>query len=62
MARAAWATASRPEPQSRFTVHPATSTGKPAREEGHAGHVAVVLAHLVGAPGVDVLHLLFGDA
>lgn len=31
MALAAWATASSPEPQRRFTVQPATSTGKPAR-------------------------------
>ena len=29
-ARAAWATASRPEPQSRFTVTAGTSTGRPA--------------------------------
>src|SRR5215211_6613097 len=29
-ARAAWATASRPEPHRRLTVTPATSSGKPA--------------------------------
>ncbi len=36
--------------------------GEAGEEEGHAGHVAVVLARLVGAAGVDVLHFLFGDA
>src|SRR5215212_5006169 len=41
--RAAWATASRPDPHSRFTVAPAT--------------VAVVLAGLVSAPEIDVFHL-----
>ncbi len=54
----AWAaelTAWRPEPQSRLTVRPATSTGRPGEEERHPRHVAVVLARLVGAAEDDVL-------
>ena len=35
--------------------------GETRQEEGHAGHVAVVFSGLVGAAGVDVLHLLLGD-
>ena len=49
MAWAALATACRPEPQSRLTVCPGTSTGRPGQQRGHAGDVPVVFARLVGA-------------
>ena len=49
MARAAAPTASRPEAQRRFSVIPGTSLGRPGQQHGHSGHVAVVLAGLVGA-------------
>ncbi len=61
-ARAAWATASRPEPQSRFTVTPGTVLGEAGEEHGHARDVAVVLARLVGAAHVDVLDVRGVDA
>ena len=48
MARAAVPTASSPEPQSRLIVEPAPG-GQPRQEGGHPGHVAVVLARLIGA-------------
>ena len=54
----AWAAeliACSPEPHSRLTVRPPTSTGRPARSSGHPGDVAVVLAGLVGAAEDDVL-------
>ena len=54
----AWAalfTAWRPDPHSRFTVCPATSTGSPASRSGHPGDVAVVLARAVRAAEDDVL-------
>ena len=41
MARAAWATASSPEPQRRFTVQPATSTGKPASSRASSDSASV---------------------
>jgi len=49
MARAALATASMLEPQSRLTVPPGTSLGRPCEQQGHAGDVAIVFAGLIGA-------------
>ena len=54
----AWAAAliaCRPEPHSRLTVWPATSTGKPARSAAIRATFAVVLACLIGAAEDDVL-------
>ena len=44
-----------PEPHSRLTVSPPTSTGQPGQEQRHPRDVAVVLAGLVGAAEDDVL-------
>ena len=44
-----------PEPHSRLTVWPPTSTGKPGEQQRHPRDVAVVLAGLVGAAEDDVL-------
>ena len=44
-----------PEPHSRLTVRPATSTGKSGEQERHPRDVAVVLARLVRAAEDDVL-------
>ena len=49
IARAAAATASRPEPQSRLTVAPGTLDRQTGQQDRHARDVAVVLAGLVGA-------------
>ena len=54
----AWAAeliACSPDPHSRLTVCPPTSTGKSGEEQRHPGDVAVVLAGLVGAAEDDVL-------
>ena len=55
IARAAWMTASRPEPQSRLTVTPGTRDGQPGQQRGHAPDVAVLLAGAVGVAEVDVV-------
>ena len=47
--------ASMPEPHSRFTVAPGTSTPRPGQQHAHPGHVAVVLAGLVGGAPVHVV-------
>ena len=57
IARAAMPTASMPEPQSRLTVVPGTSTGRPGQQHRHAADVAVVLAGLVGAAEDQVVDL-----
>ena len=44
-----------PEPHSRLTVRPPTSTGQPGEQHRHPGDVAVVLARLVRAAEDDVL-------
>ena len=49
MARAAWPTASRPEPHRRLTVMPGHAVGQAGEQQRHARDVAVVLAGLVGA-------------
>ena len=45
----------RPEPHSRLTVRPATSTGRPASSARHPRDVPVVLAGLIGTAEDDVL-------
>ena len=57
IARAAIATASRPEPHRRFRVTPPELSGKPGEQPGHAREVAIVLAGLVGAAEDDVVEL-----
>ena len=46
----------RPDPHSRLTVSPPTSTGKSGQQQRHPRDVAIVLAGLVGAAEDDVLH------
>ena len=55
MAWAAELIAWSPDPHSRLTVRPPTSTGKSGQEQRHPRDVAVVLAGLVGAAEDDVL-------
>ena len=62
IARAAWPTASMPEPQSRLIVVPGTSTGRPGQQHRHAADVAVVLAGLVGAAEDEIVDLAPVDA
>ena len=47
--RAALATASRPEPHSRLSVAPGTSTRKAGEQRTHPRDIAIVLARLIGA-------------
>jgi hypothetical protein len=56
MARAAVPTASRPEPHRRLMVAPGTLQRQAGQQAGHAGHVAVVFAGLVGAAVEHVGH------
>ena len=49
IACAAALTACSPEPHSRLTVWPGDLDGQSGQQQRHAGHVAVVLAGLVGA-------------
>ena len=58
MARAAVPTASRPEPQRRLIVAAGTLVGEPGQQQRHAADVAVVLAGLVGAAVIQVVHRL----
>ena len=48
-------TAESPDAHSRFTVTPATDSGRPGEQDRHARDVAVVLARLVGGAEIDVL-------
>ncbi len=56
--RAPWMIASSPLPHSRLTVAAGTDVGQPGQQHRHARHVAVVLAGLVGAAEVHLVHLL----
>src|SRR5262249_9797868 len=62
MARAACTPASMPDPPSRLTVTPGTSTGSPPprppgrRAAPPSGHVAVVFARLIGTAENHVVH------
>ena len=49
IARAASPTALSPDAHSRLTVTPGMESGSPAKQQRHAGDIAVVLAGLVGA-------------
>ena len=57
IARAAIATASRPEPHRRLRVTPPELSGRPGEQPGHAREVAIVLARLVGAAEDHVVEL-----
>jgi hypothetical protein len=51
-----------PDPHRRLRVTPPETCGRPARQAGHAGKVAIVLAGLVGAAEDDVVDLVPVDA
>ena len=57
IARAAIATASRPDPHSRFSVTPPELSGRPSEQPRHPRKVAIVLARLVGAAEDHVVEL-----